>query len=179
MDTALITATNSTAFINQTMKNTPLYSFEHKQVWARVLSVHDGDTITCVIESFPGLFFRYNVRLDGIDTSEMTSKDTVLKDFAELARNRLIAYITDGAVQLDKNVHYTRNTIIQKLESDVYLVYLACSKMDKYGRILAQVYKNAPAAAALESESANDMLIREGYALPYDGGKKQGRTATP
>ena len=149
------------------MKNTPLYSFENKKVWARVLAVHDGDTMTCAIEAFPGLFFRYNVRLDGIDTSEMTSKDTQLKDFAELARNRLIAYLTDEKVQLKNNTHYTRNAIIQCFETDVYLVYLVCSKMDKYGRILAQVYKNA----ALES--ANDMLIREGYALPYDGGKKQ------
>jgi endonuclease YncB( thermonuclease family) len=104
------------------------------------------------------------VRLDGIDTSEMTSKDEKAKDFAEQARNRLIAYLTDEQVQ-PKGRH-VRSNVINMFASQVYLVYLTCSKMDKYGRVLAKVcvYPN--------SESANDMMLREGYAIAYDGKKK-------
>jgi endonuclease YncB( thermonuclease family) len=151
-------------FAKHDMKNTPLYSFENKSMWARVLSVHDGDTITCAIESFPGAFFRYNVRLDGIDTSEMTSKDERAKSFAEQARNRLIAYLTRETVQ--PKGHCVRSSVVNMFSSDVYLVYLTCSKMDKYGRVLAKVTVHP------KEESANDMLLREGYATQYDGGKK-------
>jgi endonuclease YncB( thermonuclease family) len=47
------------------------------------------------------------------------------------------------------------------------LVYLQCSKMDKYGRILATVY---PPGDLLYS--ANQMLLNTGDANEYDGGKK-------
>ena len=159
--------TNSFTFASHTISNTPLYSFENKKLWARVLSVHDGDTITCAIESFPGCFFRYNIRLAGIDTREMTSKGQS-KDLAITSRNKLIAFITDNQIVLCETKIYTRTMIIAEFGRDVFLVYLDCDKMDKYGRVLARVY-----SPTNQKQSANAMLLETGLAQIYNGGTKQ------
>ena len=150
---------------NHTMTSTPLYSFENKKLWGRVLSVHDGDTITCAIEAFPGCFFRYNIRLTGIDTSEMTGP---FKQKAIESRNVLISFITNGDVHMDQVVTYKKQDIINLFQKDIYLVYLECSKMDKYGRILANVYPPGEF-----KYSANQMLIDKGHAKAYFGGHKE------
>lgn len=151
---------------SHTMSNTPMYSFVNKKVWARVLCVHDGDTMTCAIEAFPQCFFRYNVRLDGIDTKEITSHDPATKERAIAARNALLNHVTGETVAAN-DATYSRNDIINKLANDVHLVFLHCDKMDKYGRILATVYK-----APDDQESINTILIKKGLAVKYDGGKK-------
>jgi len=148
-----------------TMANTPLYSFENKKLWGRVLSVHDGDTMTCAIEAYPGCFFRYNVRLCGIDTSEMSGP---CKTKAIESRNELISFITNGEIHMDREHTYKRNDIISLFSKDIYLVYLECSKMDKYGRILANVYPPGDF-----QYSANQMLRDKGLAHEYDGGHKE------
>lgn len=160
----------SNCLSSQTMSNTPLYSFVNKKLWARVLSVHDGDTLTAAIEAFPGCFFRYNIRLDGIDASEITSHDERLKVLAVKSRNRLLHHVSEGKITLDMNKHFTRNDIIKELANDVYLVFLHCREMDKYGRILAQVYKNDLPEGP---KSINELILEEGYAIKYDGGAKR------
>ena len=115
-----------------------MYSLKSKNIYARLVNVHDGDTITCIIESYPNCFFKYNVRLNNIDASEITSKDPKLKNLAILARNSLI-YILTGII-IDNDSNYTRYDIINLLSTDVFLVYLKCDGMDKYGRVLADVY---------------------------------------
>lgn len=154
-----------TDLASYTMSNTPMYSFVNKKVWARVLCVHDGDTMTCAIEAFPKCFFRYNVRLDGIDTKEITSHDPATKACAMSARNELLNYVTSG--KFIATAPHSRNDIINELANDVHLVFLHCDKMDKYGRILAVVYK-----APDDEESINTILINKGLAVKYDGGKK-------
>ena len=152
-------ATNE-LFASHTMSNTPVYSFINQKMWARVVNVHDGDTLTCIIEAFPQCFFRYNIRLAGINTREINGEE---KAAATISRNRLLNYVTSGKVVGGTS----RNNIIAELASDVYLVFLHCDKMDKYGRILATVYSNQDGA-----ESINAIMIKECLAVKYDGGKK-------
>lgn len=154
------------------IQNTPVYSFENKKIWARVVNVHDGDTITCIIEAFPECFFKYNVRLEGIDTSEITSSDTRLKELAQIGRNQLVAYITNGKKILDNQTKYTRNDIIAIFNDNVYLVLLDCKKMDKYGRIIATVYNNENKNENKNTVSANQTLVDSKLAVMYNGGKK-------
>jgi endonuclease YncB( thermonuclease family) len=151
----------TTEFASHTMSNTPVYSFINQKIWARVVNVHDGDTLTCIIEAFPECFFRYNIRLAGINTREIKGEE---KAAATIARNRLLNYVTSGKVAGATG----RNNIIAELASDVYLVFLHCDKMDKYGRILATVYRNQEK----DEESINAIMIKECLAVKYDGGRK-------
>lgn len=83
-----------------------------------VIKVYDGDTITIAskmpYENSP--LFRFNVRLNGIDTPEIKSKNENEKILAKKARDSLSQLIMNKDVTL-QNV-----------------------KNEKYGRILADVY---------------------------------------
>jgi len=83
-----------------------------------VIKVYDGDTITIAskmpYENSP--LFRFNVRLNGIDTPEIKSKNENEKILAKKARDSLSQLIMNKNVTL-KNV-----------------------KNEKYGRILSDVY---------------------------------------
>ena len=83
-----------------------------------VIKVYDGDTIT-IASKMPyenSSLFRFSVRLNGIDTPEIKSKNKNEKTLAILARNSLSQLIMNKSVTL-QNV-----------------------KNEKYGRILADVY---------------------------------------
>lgn len=45
------------------------------------------------------------------------------------------------------------------------VVEIRCGDFDKYGRLLVTIY--------LDEINVNDLLIKDGYAVAYDGGKKQ------
>ena len=55
----------------------------------------------------------------------------------------------------------------EALKSRIYnkTVYLEDLKKEKYGRLLAKVYYNGICM--------NDWMIKQRYAVPYDGGKKK------
>jgi len=83
-----------------------------------VIKVYDGDTIT-IASKLPyrnSPMYRFSVRLYGIDTAEMKTKDKDEREMAELARDKLSEKILN-------------KTVILK---DV--------KREKYGRLLANVY---------------------------------------
>lgn len=110
----------------------------------RVIKVYDGDTIT-VAAKLPmddSPLYRFQVRLDGIDTPERRGKGVSKeeKQMAEIAKNALTVKIFNKIVIL-KNI-----------------------KKEKYGRLLASVY--------CEDECLNEWLIAERFAVSYDGGKK-------
>jgi len=107
-----------------------------------VIKVYDGDTITIAskmpYENSP--LFRFNVRLNGIDTPEIKSKNENEKILAKKARDSLSQLI----------MH--KNITLQNV------------KNEKYGRILADVFIN--------DINLNELLIKERYAVKYDGGTK-------
>lgn len=84
----------------------------------KVIKVYDGDTITIATklpyENSP--FFRFSVRLRGIDCPEIRTKNENEKKCAKIAKQLLVDHIYHKIVTL-KNVDY-----------------------DKYGRVLADVY---------------------------------------
>lgn len=121
---------------------------------ARVIGVHDGDTIKCVIQLYED-FYTFSVRVYGIDTPEMKPPT---KDIAIKARNRLIELLT--------NRQFT-NTTDKKRDIDSYFqqnyteIELECIEMDKYGRVLANIGNVA------------DTLVNEGLAHRYYGKTKE------
>lgn len=141
-------------------KTTPLFSLNGLCTYARVVNVYDGDTITCVIKVFDN-WFKFNVRLNGIDTCELHSTDTKLKALAIKAKKRLISLITE--ITESESSNFDKGYF----ENHVVLVWLECQDFDKYGRLLANIYKNQK-----DKISFSDILIQEKFGYKYDGGTK-------
>jgi endonuclease YncB( thermonuclease family) len=146
---------------------TPEFSLAHKCTYARVTGVHDGDTLTCVIPIF-NEFYKFSIRLDGIDTCEISSDNPTNKLMATRARNRLINLVSNGSSdQIDQQHLDNRRDVCNFFDKDVYLIWLECGNFDKYGRLLARARLHPE-----HQQSFSDILISERLAYQYDGGKK-------
>ena len=110
--------------------------------FGKVIKVYDGDTITIAakLPNTLGPIYRFSVRLIGIDSPEIKGSTFKEKELAIISRNMLSQLIMGK------------------------IVYLRNVSMEKYGRILADVY--------LGDLHVNDWMIKNGYAIPYDGGTK-------
>ena len=107
----------------------------------RVIKVYDGDTITIATRlPYDQAVYRFSVRLAGIDSAEIKGATATEKECAVQARNALNAKILGKMVVL-KNV-----------------------KMEKYGRLLADVYVN--------DTHVNAWMLEENLAVPYQGKTK-------
>jgi endonuclease YncB( thermonuclease family) len=110
----------------------------------RVIKVYDGDTIT-IASKLPfdsSPIYRLSVRLNGIDTPEMKGK---------------------GVSDEEKEAAKSTRDFVSNLVLNNY-VRLENIESEKYGRILADVY--------IGEINLNQLLIRERYAVKYDGGTK-------
>jgi endonuclease YncB( thermonuclease family) len=110
----------------------------------RVIKVYDADTIT-IASKLPydeSPMYRLSVRLNGIDTPEMKGKSVSDEE-------------KDAAQQARD---FVSNLVLNK--------YVSLENIDseKYGRILADVY--------VGNIHLNDLLLKERYAVKYDGGTK-------
>ena len=122
----------------------------------RIVSLHDGDTFTSVVPFFD-TFYKFSIRLNGIDTAEMTSKDHILKSKAFLARDRLFGLLTGN--NLD-TLSWRKSDFDKYFESNYTTIMMNCKELDKYGRVLADV------------SNFSDILVNEKLAYRYDGGTK-------
>jgi len=112
----------------------------------RVCSVHDGDTVTIVymVGNSP---FKINLRMEGIDAPEITSKNTLEKEAGLQVRDWL------------------KNTI-----SEHKYWYVIPKKWDKYGgRIVGTLHYKKD----MDSISVNEQMLKLGIVLSYGGGKKK------
>lgn len=103
-------------FRNASLK-TPLFDFNGKTKWGKVVKVYDGDTIHVVF--YLGCKpYRWKCRLLGIDTPEIKTK---LKDEHE------------AAIKAKEKLS---ELILNKI------ITINCSNFDKYGRLLITIYKS-------------------------------------
>ena len=110
----------------------------------RVIKVYDADTIT-IVSKLPydeSPMYRLSVRLNGIDTPEIKGKG-VLDEEKEAAKQAQ---------------EFVSNLVLNKY------VRLENIASEKYGRILADVY--------IGDIHLNNLLLKERYAVKYDGGTK-------
>jgi micrococcal nuclease len=115
----------------------------------KVVKVYDADTIT-IAAKLPydaSPLYRFAVRLNGIDTPEMKGKDVSEEEKTAAKAAR------EFVVNLVMN-KYVRLENIQN---------------EKYGRILADVY--------VGDLHLNDALLKEHYAVKYDGKTKKKPTS--
>lgn len=112
---------------------------------AYVIKVYDGDTIT-VATAFPWeplVAYRFSVRILGIDTPEKRTKDEDEKYVANIAQK------------------FVADKILNKF------VTLKNTSLDKYGRLLADVYIGE------SNISISEELVKNRLAVKYDGGTKK------
>jgi endonuclease YncB( thermonuclease family) len=116
----------------------------HK-TYAKCVYVYDGDTVHIVFKMPNGSeCYKWVVRMSGIDTPEMKSKNANEKKAAVLARDFLKEQILDKIIIVD------------------------CLEFDKYGRLLAELYTEG------NPVSLSRQMIEKGHAKAYDGGTKEG-----
>jgi len=89
-------------------------SFENQVITGKVVSVYDGDTVKCV---FPlnNKFYKWNCRINGIDTPEIRTRSKLEKEMGFKARD------------------FLREKILKKM------VEIHCGEFDKYGRLLVNI----------------------------------------
>ena len=115
---------------------------------AKVIKVVDGDTIDLEIDLGFHIKITKRARFNGIDTYEKKSRIVSEREKAAKATAFVMYRIENKIVKVKTNI----------------------DKEDKYGRILVEVYTND--IDFQNNNSLNIMLVQEGLAMPYDGGKK-------
>lgn len=110
---------------------------------AEVLDIIDGDTLEARVTVWIGQTIETRVRLRGIDAAEMSSDCAEERDLAAISRAALHRFTMSGRI------------------------FLADVSRDKYGgRVVATVLSD-------KGESIGAMMLREGFAIAYDGGRRQ------
>ena len=133
---------------------------------AELIKVLDGDTIDCYIDLGFDLKIKKRIRYMGIDTWESRTRDLDEKKKGLAAKARNKELLEAGSFKLKS------------------------FGTGKFGRVLGEIFvspdfvgdhiqeciKNPESAIDLSSDgwvSVNDILMEEGHAYAYDGGKKK------
>jgi Kyanoviridae endonuclease len=141
----------------------------------RLIDIYDGDTCKVSLQLFENQIYRFSVRLAGIDTPELRTRNEEEKKAGLAARNLLLMSIAnDNAAVFNKKQldidEISSKEIKTLLSSDIYLVRIETQGFDKYGRLLVKIY---PFYDTEKKSSYNDQLVELGHAYSYDGGTKQ------
>ena len=122
--------------------------YEYK---AKLIKVVDGDTVDAMIDCGFSVFRKERIRLKGINAPESRTRDKEEKKKGLAAKARLQELIKDG-----------KNEFVVKTSLD---------KKGKYGRLLGELYQSIDILTA-SFPSYNEILLEEGHATVYDGGKR-------
>ena len=140
--------------------DTAYFSLNGINTFARVVNVVDGDTISLIIPIFDK-YFKFRVRINGIDTCEIHSNDKKIKDKGLKAKYRVIELLSKQNVLCT-----TKKQIIDLFNNNIYIVWVECLGFDKYGRLLANVFFDN------KTKSIANILIDEKLAYNYNGSTK-------
>jgi endonuclease YncB( thermonuclease family) len=153
---------NKDDYANYTYSNCPKL-FNDVKIIGRVVDIYDGDTMTVILKMLDN-YYRFTVRLNGIDTCEMRTRNTILKNKALQARNQVYNLVTSNILS-DEKIDRKHMRII--LNENVYMVNLHIYDTDKYGRLLADVYP------INSKKSLSEILLEKNMAYVYKGGTKE------
>ena len=122
--------------------------YEYK---CKIVKIVDGDTVDVDLDLGFGVWLRdERVRIMGIDTPESRTSDAMEKIFGQAAKDRL------------KNLLEGANTIQLKSHG-----------VGKYGRCLGELHIDVvDGQEKMTLENVNELLIKEGHAVEYHGGKR-------
>jgi len=114
--------------------------YEYKATIRRVV---DGDTVDVTLDLGFDILYNNRIRLLGIDTPEIRTRDLEEKALGLAAKDRV------------KELCPVGSTVILRTTKD---------GKGKFGRILGEIF--------VEEQSVNKLLVEEGHAVEYFGGKK-------
>lgn len=123
--------------------------YEYK---AKITRVVDGDTVDALIDCGFSIFRQERIRLYGIDAYESRTRDKEEKKKGLAAKARLKELVKEG-----------KSLVIVRTEID---------KKGKFGRLLGRLYHPLE-FGQLGGLSYNEILVKEGHAVDYFGGKKK------
>ena len=139
----------------------PFFTMEGEHLVGKCVDVYDGDTVKIVMPivldgKLTNKLFRWNCRINRVDTPEIRTKNKKEKDYAKVVRNAL------------------REKVLNKL------VFVKCLDFDKYGRLLTELYINDDYNYEnIDCNNCNDKLlnisnwlVNNKYAKEYFGGSK-------
>jgi micrococcal nuclease len=130
------------------------------QYKAKLDRVVDGDTVDAMIDCGFSTFKKERIRLHGIDAPESRTRDKAEKKRGLAAKARLKELIKEG--------------------KNEFLVETSVDKKGKYGRLLGKLFPLPEARTPSceycrerdKTRSYNQILLDEGHATKYYGGKK-------
>ena len=109
--------------------------------------VLDGDTIDVTIDLGFDLFKKERVRVAGVDTPEKRTRDLEEKKRGLAAKARLKEILEEASE-----------------------IHLDSQGLGKYGRVLGQLHICSESSPTMVN--VNELLIKEGHAVEYHGGKR-------
>ena len=119
---------------------------------ATLVRVIDGDTVDAMIDLGFDIQVKKRIRLAGINAPESRTRNKVEKKLGLAAKERLIEML-DGAANCFE------------LESQ---------ELGKFGRVIGRLHIDKIAGKdVITKVCVNDCLVKEGYAVEYDGGKRK------
>ena len=139
--------------LNNATMSTPIFSLDGLNFQAKIVDVHDGDTVKAVFKVFDK-YYKWNCRIAHVDTPELRTDDPAEKERGLFVRDKL------------------REQILNKI------VTLHCLKFDKYGRLLVEINSGQINSGQINSGQINsgqnihEWLIHNKYANPYEGKTK-------
>ena len=118
---------------------------------ATLIKIVDGDTVDAMIDCGFSTFKKERIRLYGINAPESRTRDKEEKKRGLASKARLKELIKDG--------------------KNEFIVETSIDKKGKYGRLLGKIF---PMSSLTETKvkSYNQVLLDEGHAVIYDGGKR-------
>lgn len=128
----------------KTKDNTEFMTLNGNIYGAKVVHIYDGDTMHVVFKEF-GNYYKWNCRVQGVDTPEIRTKNAKEKEFGYQVRDIL------------------RDRMLDKI------VKIRTYDFDKYGRLLIDVFMPDEEDEVMLSQ----WLIQNKYAHAYDGGTKE------
>ena len=117
------------------------------EYYAELRRVVDGDTVDVTIDCGFKMHIKERVRLKGINTPECRTRDLEEKERGLRAKERLIEILDSWGNRM--------------------IIRTSIDKKGKFGRLLGELINPFK-----EEETANKMLLKDGHAVKYDGGKR-------
>jgi endonuclease YncB( thermonuclease family) len=150
--------------------STQHFSLNGVETYGRLVDIYDGDTVKIILPIINN-YYKFDIRLKGIDTCEIKSHNIENKNKGLKARKRICQLVEQlwGNYASNPYDFETKKSIQNYLKEVVCIVFIKCYEFDKYGRLLADVYINYN---DINSKSISEILLNENLAYKYDGGKK-------
>ena len=118
---------------------------------AKLDRVVDGDTVDALIDVGFDIWFKKRIRFMGLDAWESRTRDLEEKKKGLAAKARVIE-------------------LLEETSSKPGYFRLKSHGVGKYGRVLGELFIQDTDGNSI---CVNDLLITEGHAYVYDGGKKK------